>query len=110
MAKPKLGTKYTCASCGTKFYDLGRNTPVCPKCAWNPQDSTPARRSTSSSLADDDGGVLKLRAVFEGEGSEDAFEDDAELEAIVETDEEDLDEESSDDFGAGTDEEVAEEV
>lgn len=26
-----LGRKYTC-ECGCKFYDLGREVPVCPKC------------------------------------------------------------------------------
>jgi uncharacterized protein (TIGR02300 family) len=32
VAKPELGTKRTCASCGTKFYDLNRTPIVCPKC------------------------------------------------------------------------------
>ncbi|MDP2618942.1 MAG: TIGR02300 family protein [Hyphomicrobiales bacterium] len=33
VAKPQLGTKRTCASCGTKFYDFGRTPIVCPKCS-----------------------------------------------------------------------------
>ena len=32
MAKPDLGTKRLCASCGAKFYDLGKDPIVCPKC------------------------------------------------------------------------------
>ena len=32
MAKPELGTKRLCASCGAKFYDLGKDPIVCPKC------------------------------------------------------------------------------
>ncbi|MBW4024592.1 MAG: TIGR02300 family protein [Proteobacteria bacterium] len=32
MVKPELGTKRTCVSCGTRFYDLGKATPACPKC------------------------------------------------------------------------------
>jgi uncharacterized protein (TIGR02300 family) len=32
MVKPELGTKRTCVSCGTRFYDLGKTTPNCPKC------------------------------------------------------------------------------
>ncbi len=32
MAKPELGTKRLCPSCGTKYYDLGRNPILCPKC------------------------------------------------------------------------------
>lgn len=32
MAKPELGTKRLCASCGAKFYDLSKTPPVCPVC------------------------------------------------------------------------------
>jgi uncharacterized protein (TIGR02300 family) len=32
VAKPELGTKRLCASCGAKFYDLSKNPIVCPKC------------------------------------------------------------------------------
>ena len=27
------GTKYTCAGCATKFYDMNKQPVVCPKCA-----------------------------------------------------------------------------
>lgn len=33
MAKPELGTKRQCQSCGAKFYDLGRDPITCPKCS-----------------------------------------------------------------------------
>jgi len=32
---PELGKKYECAECGTKFYDLGKSEPICPKCGTN---------------------------------------------------------------------------
>jgi len=32
VAKPELGTKRLCASCGAKFYDLNKDPIVCPKC------------------------------------------------------------------------------
>ena len=32
MAKPDLGTKRLCGSCGAKFYDLSKTPIVCPKC------------------------------------------------------------------------------
>ncbi len=32
MAKPELGLKRQCMSCGAKFYDLSKNPIVCPKC------------------------------------------------------------------------------
>jgi uncharacterized protein (TIGR02300 family) len=32
MAKPELGVKRTCQSCGAKYYDLMRDPITCPKC------------------------------------------------------------------------------
>ena len=32
---PDLGTKHECTSCSTKFYDLGKDEPICPKCGLN---------------------------------------------------------------------------
>ena len=32
MVKAELGNKQLCASCGTKFYDLKKEVPKCPKC------------------------------------------------------------------------------
>jgi len=32
VAKPDLGTKRLCASCGAKFYDLNKDPIICPKC------------------------------------------------------------------------------
>ena len=32
VARPELGIKRICGSCGAKFYDLARESIVCPKC------------------------------------------------------------------------------
>jgi uncharacterized protein (TIGR02300 family) len=32
VAKIELGTKRQCQECGSRFYDLGRDPVVCPKC------------------------------------------------------------------------------
>lgn len=32
VAKPELGTKRLCPSCGAKYYDLNRDPITCPKC------------------------------------------------------------------------------
>ena len=39
MPELKLGSKYDCYNCGTKFYDLGKPEPVCPKCGANQKDA-----------------------------------------------------------------------
>lgn len=38
MSKTKLGTKYECYSCGTKFYDLGKPQAICPNCGADQQN------------------------------------------------------------------------
>lgn len=32
MSKAELGNKRLCNSCNTKFYDLNKEVPICPKC------------------------------------------------------------------------------
>ena len=39
--KARLGTRYTCFNCGTRFYDLNRPQPLCPRCGAD-QDDNPA--------------------------------------------------------------------
>jgi hypothetical protein len=41
VAKPGLGHKWSCFNCGTKFYDLGKPAPVCPKCEADQRDRPP---------------------------------------------------------------------
>ena len=41
VAKPGLGHKWACFNCGTKFYDLGKPVPVCPKCEADQRDRPP---------------------------------------------------------------------
>jgi uncharacterized protein (TIGR02300 family) len=39
---PELGKKYACYSCHTKFYDLGKPEPLCPKCGADQRDADEA--------------------------------------------------------------------
>jgi uncharacterized protein (TIGR02300 family) len=51
MPDLKLGTKYDCYNCGTKFYDLGKSEAICPKCGADQRDAvsseTPAASQSS---------------------------------------------------------------
>lgn len=44
-----LGTKHTCWKCETKFYDLRKAVPLCPKCGADQRESpalkTPVREA-----------------------------------------------------------------
>jgi hypothetical protein len=44
---PDLGKKYTCYSCHTKFYDLGKPVPLCPKCGADQRDADEAPAYTA---------------------------------------------------------------
>lgn len=35
---PKYGNRHSCYSCGTKFYDMGKDAVVCPRCSSNQAD------------------------------------------------------------------------
>jgi hypothetical protein len=37
--KAKLGTRWSCYSCGAKFYDLNKPEPLCPRCQADQRQS-----------------------------------------------------------------------
>ena len=39
MPAKDLGQKHTCWKCGTKFYDLKKADPACPKCGSDPRQA-----------------------------------------------------------------------
>jgi hypothetical protein len=48
MPEIKLGNKFDCYSCGTKFYDLGKSEPICPKCGANQKDASQNESASAS--------------------------------------------------------------
>jgi len=70
---PDLGTKHECTSCSTKFYDLGKAEPICPKCGLNQlaeeeeepakkPAKKPAKTSRTKKVGGDDKGKAKKSA------------------------------------------------
>lgn len=53
MAKPELGTKRLCVSCGARFYDLTRQPAVCPKCSTEQPAEQPRVRRAAGNVADE---------------------------------------------------------
>ncbi len=89
MAKPELGTKRVCVSCGARFYDLTKVPAVCPKCATEQPAEQPRARRTGGNVADE-----KRRAkIIPVPGLEDA---EAGVEPVEEEVEEDVLEDTSD--------------
>ena len=54
MAKPELGMKRQCQNCGAKFFDLGRDPIVCPKCGTTFQAAAVSRAAPRNVVADDE--------------------------------------------------------
>ena len=44
-----LGVKHLCFKCGTKFYDLKKPAPVCPKCGADQREAPVAKPASAAS-------------------------------------------------------------
>lgn len=72
LDKARLGTRYVCFSCGTKFYDLNKPTPTCPECGKD-QREAPVR--DIKSLLSKGGGKKRTEPDFEDIEEEDLDEE-----------------------------------
>jgi uncharacterized protein (TIGR02300 family) len=99
MPELKLGTKFECFNCGTKFYDLGKSDPVCPKCGANQKDAaqsdTPAVSSARRRRKAD---TVKAIDVDDGEPIDTDIDEDIVPEGIEGADLGDDDDEEEEDF------------
>ncbi len=50
MAKAEWGAKRICPACSTRYYDMKKNPPVCPKCGtvFDPETLVRARRGRTA--------------------------------------------------------------
>jgi uncharacterized protein (TIGR02300 family) len=101
MPEIKLGNKFDCFSCGTKFYDLGKSEPICPKCGANQKDahqgdSTAASQATRRKRKAE---VAKVVEIDEEEPIADIGDEEM-VGPVVDLEDDDLDaeEEEEDDF------------
>ncbi len=98
MAKPELGTKRVCVSCGAKFYDLTKQPAVCPKCGTEQPAEQPRMKRAGGNVIEE-----KRRAkAIPVPGLE---EPELEAEPAAEEEEEDVLEDTSD---LGEDAEIVE--
>ncbi len=47
--KERLGTKWVCYDCETRFYDLKKPEPICPKCQADQRESPTFEKKTTRS-------------------------------------------------------------
>ena len=89
LDKSKLGTRYACFQCGTKFYDLNRPVPSCPECG---ADQTEAPLRDIKSLLGKGRGKRKAP-----EPTPDEDEDEDDMDIDDDDDDDDDDDEDEDD-------------
>lgn len=75
MAKPELGTKRLCVSCGARFYDLGKVPAICPKCDTEQPADQPRVRRPAAPLPEDKRKKIAAQADPDAEGAEAEVED-----------------------------------
>lgn len=104
MAKPELGSKRQCQSCGSKFFDLNKDPIICPKCGVAFQAPAPSRSAARAAPAADDEAdadpagpeIVSLEEADAPEGKESPVADDIEVEDDGAADETFLEEEEDD--------------
>jgi uncharacterized protein (TIGR02300 family) len=107
MSKPEFGTKYVCAACSERFYDLNRSPVICFRCGTEqalpkPRISRPIRAGSDRSVFSRRAPAHPIESKVEPEGDlvvddaddtelpdDDEIDDDAEVEIEVEVDPDD---------------------
>jgi uncharacterized protein (TIGR02300 family) len=113
LAKPEWGTKRICPSCGTRYYDLLRDSVICPKCStpYDPEAFLKARRARPAAPVEKEPAPIgdDVDAELETEDVE-AAEDEEEAVPLAEGDEEEEEEIIEDASELGEDEDDMAEV
>jgi uncharacterized protein (TIGR02300 family) len=91
MAKPELGEKHTCISCGARFFDLGKNPAVCPKCETE-QPAEQPRLKRASPMPEEAKKIVKPVVVDPDEVDVEVVDDEADEDILEDAD--DLDDDA----------------
>jgi uncharacterized protein (TIGR02300 family) len=94
MPPKDLGNKFVCFKCSTKFYDLKKPEPICPKCGADQRES-PALKAPHSHERRSRAGA---RPVATEAAEEEVLTEDADLDEDADEALEDDDEESEDEI------------
>lgn len=96
MVKLEWGTKRTCQSCSSRFYDLQKSPIVCPKCGATYEIVTTSRRgrkAASKAVAEDE--VIDQDVELDNADDDALLDDDEDLDADLDNVDIDKDEEDN---------------
>jgi uncharacterized protein (TIGR02300 family) len=101
VAKPDLGTKRQCLSCGAKYYDLGKDPATCPRCGAVFQAPALLRARSEAKQANDEDTeteldapeIISLEEAEAEDAGKDPVIDDVEIEDDIDADDDFLAEE-----------------
>ncbi|MDI2089809.1 TIGR02300 family protein [Commensalibacter oyaizuii] len=79
MVKVELGIKRVCCSCGTRFYDLNKMPPVCPKCNTEQPIELPRGRPP-----EEDEHINKNKELDHSIDTDDLDTDDTDVDDVIE--------------------------
>ena len=85
MPAKDLGNKFVCFKCSTKFYDLKKPDPLCPKCGADQRES-PALKPASESRRGRLAAVPKVIEPVEADEPEVAADEEEDLDALDDED------------------------
>jgi uncharacterized protein (TIGR02300 family) len=84
MPAKDLGTKHVCWKCSTKFYDLKKADPACPKCGADPRAAPVPKSPAAEKRAKAKAAAIEAEAPEVAEG-----EVEGDLDEVLEEPEED---------------------
>jgi len=97
MTKPEWGEKRTCQACGARFYDMERSPILCPKCGAEFIPPVAVKTAVSQPVSVDVPKKVKPVAVDDDDIDLDDIDlDDIDLDDVVDDDDDDLMEDTSD--------------
>ncbi len=87
MAKPELGTKRTCVSCASRFYDLAHVPAVCPKCSTEQPAEQPRARRAGGNVVEEKrrAKVVPVPGLDDAEPEPEAAEEEVEEDVLEDT-------------------------
>ncbi|MBE2254296.1 MAG: TIGR02300 family protein [Myxococcus sp.] len=86
MPAKDFGTKFLCFKCTTKFYDMKKPDPICPKCGADQREATVTKSESRRSRLSAAPKIVEAVEPVEGAAEEEEIEAEADEEIAADED------------------------